>query len=386
MKSECVYIKNSLSFVLLNKLSPTDFSFVSGGLPSPFARCFAIFTLKITGNLHLLECYDSISTAIFNDLKNYYKQRLKYSNSLIFDKAYLQLLCFSLSALYCLNTIHKFKIEELFPKLNDFSVTNYLNRIGAGAGKPGSGNLSMFYCILLIHTKEYLSHDTSKKIEEWCDYHLHHINDFGFWGNNTKRKYLHFQNGYHQYEIFNYLKVNNPFLKEAVETVLSFADVRGRFAPYPGGGGCYDYDAVNLITSSNTDFISKNRNLLIKTHSSILEDQNNDCGFCESRFVRPRNFKNLAAFVIHVLYSPKHARIERFRYALSLQRFKHNRVNGAEHWSPDGYRRKWDESNLWDTFFRLSTIARIEVALKMCDADKWCFFRYPGIGYHEQYR
>lgn len=38
---------------------------------------------------------------------------------------------------------------------------------------------------------------------------------------------------------------------------------------------------------------------------------------------------------------------ERLRYGLTLQRPKHDRIH--THWSQ--YSRRWDESNLWDTWF-----------------------------------
>jgi hypothetical protein len=69
---------------------------------------------------------------------------------------------------------------------------------------------------------------------------------------------------------------------------------------------------------------------------------------------------------------------ERLRYGLALQRAKHDRIH--THWS--GYSRRWDESDLWDSWFRMMTLARIDAALDHQPAAGWGFINYPGIGYH----
>jgi hypothetical protein len=72
------------------------------------------------------------------------------------------------------------------------------------------------------------------------------------------------------------------------------------------------------------------------------------------------------------------ARIERSRYGLTLLRPKHDRIQ--THWST--YSREWGESDLWDSWFRMLTLARIEVALDSTRAGDWGFIDYPGIGHH----
>jgi hypothetical protein len=69
---------------------------------------------------------------------------------------------------------------------------------------------------------------------------------------------------------------------------------------------------------------------------------------------------------------------ERLRYALTLQRPKHNAIRN--HWSANP--RRWDESNLWDTYFRMLALARTDVALNGDQALAWGFLSYPGLGYH----
>ena len=62
----------------------------------------------------------------------------------------------------------------------------------------------MFLAINLLYLRDFLGIDTTQSIYEWTNYHLNSRNRFGFWGPNSF-SYLQFQNGYHQYEILNYL-------------------------------------------------------------------------------------------------------------------------------------------------------------------------------------
>ena len=87
----------------------------------------------------------------------------------------------------------------------------------------------------------------------------------------------------------------------------------------------------------------------------------------------------------HAVLAKGKVRIERLRQALILQRHKHDRVNGAEHWTSCGYQRRWNESNLWDSYFRMSAVARIDLALRPSNFSKWSFVDYPGIGFRRKH-
>jgi hypothetical protein len=168
----------------------------------------------------------------------------------------------------------------------------------------------------------------------------------------------------------------------AADCVASLADAHGHFAPYPGGGACYDYDAVFLITGAGDASIRRHRALLLRTAHSILTEQNPDGGFAESLCIRPRSLRNVRRMLQHVCRARGRARIERLRYGLTLQRSRHNRIQ--THWSR--YSREWGESNLWDSWFRTLTVARIAVALDPAQASDWGFINYPGIGHHSSAR
>src|SRR5690606_23461657 len=117
-----------------------------------------------------------------------------------------------------------------------------------------------------------------------------------------------------------------------------------------------------------------------KTAQTLIGEQTREGGFVESHFVRPRSVRNVAAHARHVLATAKNPILfwERFRYFLALQRQVHSRIR--THWSD--YSRQWNEANLFDSWFRLLALARIEVAHDEAAKRHWGFLSYPGIGFH----
>ena len=167
---------------------------------------------------------------------------------------------------------------------------------------------------------------------------------------------------------------------KATHSVLSLRDGMGHYAPYVGGGGCYDYDAISLLTSRFSDIPLCN---LVSTFKSILSEQNPDGGFCETALVRPRSVSNAYLSLKHILNAPTNSsRIERAKYFVNLQRSKHNRIH--THWTE--YSRHWSESDLWDSWFRMLTLARIDIAFNPSHQNDWGFINFPGIGFHESVR
>ena len=193
--------------------------------------------------------------------------------------------------------------------------------------------------------------------------------------------HLQFQNGYHQYELLEYLHAEGVPWAAASDAVASLADEEGHFAPYPGGGGCYDYDAVFILTTTRESAL-RHRDLLMRTALSILSEQNADGGFCESQRIRPRSLDNISRSFSHVFAGRGRARFERLRSALTLLRPRHDCIH--THWS--NYSREWGESDLWDSWFRMLTLARVDCAFDANRLKEWGFINFPGIGYHSGVR
>lgn len=348
---------------------------------SLFALNFYIFNLNLLGKRELIEKDKYLLDEL---LRNNIRKLRKIINSekkpLIYNKCFLQLLSFTLSSLKIINTVDKDPIPELTENLfKGVSIKSYLENIGALDGKPGSGNFAMFIAINLLHNKLYLNNPVDKRIDEWVDLHLKAMNINGLFGYKFSNPFLQFQNGYHQYEIFDFLNIDGIFWEKAADLVLKLADEDGHFAPYPGGGGCYDYDAIFFLTSKFVN-IQKYRKQLNITYETILSEQNKDGGWCESIYIRPRSLKNYFKSIKHLLRGDPLSFLFKLKTNISIQRPKFNKLK--THWSI--YSRDWNESDLWDTWFRNLLLKKINFAIYSEDRKnliKSKFIDYPGIGY-----
>ncbi len=348
--------------------------------PTPYARCFAVFLRHLLMDPGLSAMAEALSRAIVRDFKDMRSR----SEVDIHGKPYRQLLTFSLSALAVLPGASPRMLDEFVDEQLSVRDLHGLERMGCLDGRAGSGNQAMFDAIFLIHGRDQMGLETQPLIDEWVDLHLRSINRFGFWGKGSGMTHLLFQNGYHQHEVLEYLGIKNPQLEITLAAVRNLVDADGHFAPYPGGGGCYDYDAVFMLTPEGRLPDEATRVLLVHTAATIASEQRPDGGFAESVGVRPRSLKNFLRFASHTLDALGKGPLftERLRYGLALQRPKYDRIQ--THWSR--YSRRWDESDLWDSWFRMLALARIDVAIHPERACQWGFIDYPGIGYHPSLR
>lgn len=351
-------------FIASCRSGEVDYRLTPASEATPFARCFAVFGYHLLCRMDALSGRENeLARALVRDCQNYWKSdaRLKHRQ---------QLLTFTLSALRLLGRAPSPETSEIVRGALVTDVAGELEKNGTWKGTPGTGNLAMFMAILLIHARDDLGIDTGAQIAAWVDEHLSHMNGLGFWGPAENATYHAFQNGYHQYEIFNYLGVKNPKLECAVQSVMSLADSRGHFAPVPGGGGCHDYDAVYILRMAGENLSEKGWEILGRTHASILGEQNPDGGFCESRSARHGAWP--IAALAHGLRGPREGSRERMHMALRLLKPKNAVIQ--THWTR--YSRRWDESNLWDSWFRMGA-----AALSLKNGSEWGFIPFPGIGF-----
>jgi len=345
--------------------------------PTPYALCFAIFGSHLLREQDLINAQrDRWDAELRRNIRAFRADR-RASTDLARDKPFLQLLSFTLSALAVLGTLNRDPLADFVLPLLPQDVEAELQSQGIQHGAARSGNQAMFLGILLLHAQAYMSRDTARQVADWVNFHQRTMNRFGFWGGDASMSHLQFQNGYHQYELLEYLEVQEVPWDSAADAVASLADAEGHFAPYPGGGGCYDYDAVFMLTATPSS-TRRHAELLARTFRALLHEQNPDGGFCESHRVRPRSFDNLMRTCRHVAAATGQARRERLRQALTLLRPRHDRVH--THWTR--YSREWGESDLWDSWFRMLTMARIECAFDPERGAHWGFIDYPGIGFH----
>lgn len=364
----------------INNCSNKDglYSLTPNAEPSAYALCFAIFGFYLLGDTETIEQNKLKWDFTLREQLLLTKKERQIKSYLNRDKPYLQLLTFTLSALSVLGTLKQDPLSEHVLPLIPDDLKEEFQDTGVLDGVPRTGNYAMFLGVILIHARDYLGQETGGLIEQWTQLHVQAMNKFGFWGSNDSMSHLQFQNGYHQYEFLEYMQVESVSWTHAATAVASLADSEGHFAPYPGGGGCYDYDALFILTGAGKKTVRKYSDLLMHTAKTILSEQNDDGGFCESIYVRPRTFSNVMRSLKHVISGRGAARTERLKYSITLLRPKHNRIH--THWSK--YSRRWNESDLWDSWFRMLAVAKIDVALNPKRISEWGFINYPGIGYH----
>ncbi len=351
--------------------------------PSAYAACFWVFGMHLLRQqARLAERRGKLAASIRKAVRD--ARAAGVTSGALGGKAYRQLLTFALSALSVLDSMADDPLEDLVKEQLPASVEQELTGYGCLAGRAQSGNQAMFMAVFLLHARDALGMDVGQQLDDWVRLHLGAMNRFGFWGGKGSMTILQFQNGYHQYEILEYMGVSTGKEAVAAAAVAQMADAQGHFAPYPGGGGCFDYDAVFMLTPEGQVPDFSLAQLLQRTASTLLSEQQADGGFCESLYVRPRSAANLLRTARHVLAALPNvpATLERCHYALALQRSHHHRI--ATHWS--AYSRRWDESDLWDSWFRMLALARIECAMDPAAATNWGFIDFPGIGYHQTLR
>lgn len=350
---------------------------------SPFSRVFGVFCSHLLGiSDQTMPNQGEIAQAIRDDLLIFKRSREKQATNILLDKHYLQLFSFSLSALSVLSrdAVEALDHEQLLGSSND--LYDAVKVALASPGEPQFGNINMAHGALLLWLLQSGRQQDCGYIDLWVQSHLNKMNDFGFWGAKSVPTYSQFQNGYHQYEILDYLGVQTDLGGRARVMVAAMMDASGGFSPYVGGGGCYDYDAVYMLTRASGCDESFPSDPLKLIANYLLDRQNKDGGFGESLHIRPLNLENVTRQVKHVL-SGMPDRQARLKHFLTMLRSKHNRY--VTHFS--AYQREWGESNLWDTWFRLMALARLEAAIHGDTAlDNWGFINFPGIGFHEGLR
>ena len=374
--------ENTINFVKSCELKIGKYKLNKYSNISEFGLPFAIFIYHLFGeSKHLIKFKEIYSEILVKNIQTTYKSRSSQISEIYYDKYYLQLLCFTLSALKVLGTINNNPLESYTEDLyKNIGTHTYLNNIEALKGKPGSGNFAMFYAINQIHRKLYLNKNSDSNINMWVELHEKNMNKNGLWSNKRSCPYIQFQNGYHQYEILNFLDRGGNYWDNSARLVLSLQDSNGQFAPYPGGGGCYDYDAIYFLTSKHNKLDLDPDFLFYKTINSIITSINDDGGSAENIYLRPLNIKNILKIFNHI-FSKRNGFNSRLITNLKLILPKHNKLK--THWPI----REWGESNLWDTWFRHLTIFRLcerypeYLSKEDYGYSSIGFIDYPGIGF-----
>lgn len=293
-------------------------------------------------------------------------------------KALFQLNTFCLSALGILKKTPKYPLHFIKQWSSIDAVRDYLDEYGCLDGVPGSGNFAMFLAIFFSY--EYERTDKSKYKEllnEWFKLHNTYIKSNGMWGKSLVDSTVWgFQNALHQLVIYSYWDETPPNIDNLIKIGLESQDQNGNYGSLPGGGGCFDYDAsFILLKYGSPQYSSQVVEQSHKLYYSIISNQNKDGGFCETNKY-PRKicqlFKGISNYnndrnPVSLLYRYK----EMIRHLRKANQYHRN------HWTNDTYR--LEESDLWNTWFRLLTLAQIEKTY--LENTQWNFHKSIGLGH-----
>jgi prenyltransferase beta subunit len=328
-----------------------------------FCSCFALFILdlfKETEKFTQQERQDWISyiQSFQNKEFGYFEPKKYYHQDK--ERNRYQLTCFCLSALGILGAQPEFPLTFVEQWETPGDVKKYLYDTDCHKGKPGSGNKAMFLAIFLTYeyerTKERHLLD---KIKAWFEFHDEAQNDSGFWGRGKNSHFfLGVQNGFHQLLVYFYWRRRVNKLDRIVDTILDIQDNQGFFSPIPGGWPCYDYDAIHILVNSYklVDYrhpeIEKS---LERAFHAVFGSQNYDGGFSHSK-LKPMNILCLIK-TCPFYFSGTNPWTWYFRIRRSAALVLRNETTIFTGWT--GKSRKYDESNLWDTWFRSLSLAEI---------------------------
>lgn len=366
-----------------------NFRMNSGADYSLYTSCFALYIQDLFGEAvsssgeSLKEWADYIN--IHQDEATGFYLPEKYTGDLN-SKPVHQLTSFCLNALNILGCQPKYGLAFVEQWKTQKDLYQYLLDKGCFDGRPGSGNMAMFVAIFL--TQQWVFEKEAVLLERMDDWFLFHEEtqnrSTGFWGTTkAKQYYSGFQNAFHQFEIYHYWNRPIPFAKIIVDIVLSLQDHDGHFAATPGGGGCFDYDAAAILVQCGIKQGYRKEDVkaaLTKLMKAVFRNQNKDGGFCESK-KRPESvFGVLNPGTIQFLGSGCAPFPTYFKFRKTLSNSRKECAIIHTHWTKKG--RAWDQSDLWNTWFRCLTIAIIDTVLGSNRSEtEWNFQKSIGLGY-----
>jgi hypothetical protein len=362
-----------------------DYYFSPGTGDSLFTTCFALYILD------LFRETDNLSKKEKKGWTNYINSFQRREDGLFYpdpifhpdkERAVFQATSFCLSALDILNSAPEYPLLIVNNWRTKTGVEDYLIQRGCHLGKGGSGNKAMFQAILMTHEYERTQDpELLASINVWFDFHNRNQNKYGFWGNGSRGQlYKGLQNAFHQFVIYEYWNRGFPRLDIIAHTVIELQANDGFFSNLPGGGSCKDYDSLHFLLSyENKDFLKENIDIIEMAVGSIISRWNQDGGFCENS-LRPYSMGNYSQ-LISFISSGSNLKINLYRGESVLREIIKPKKYKMRNWVPG--LQAWNESTLWDTWFRCLAIGEMSCFLNSDNFQKFRFLKHIGIGFNK---
>jgi hypothetical protein len=365
------WLARSLDFSRAMQLGPalTGYRLHAGTGATPFASLFALFIFHLVGETrawdgatrqawldHIQRLQDPAS-GLFRDPAHARRVTDAAHSSEHLDQ---QLTGYCLSGLRLLGARPLHPLAFIRPWFEPEYTRSRLDSLNWAAAS-NSGNKAMFAGLMLVEEAERGEAGARAGLEAWFDWHDRNSDPrSGFWGRGRASRYWEGMQGYvHQLVVYEYCGRSQPALAAAARRTLLLQQPDGLFSPKGGGGACDDLDALHILAAAHRAVPPLRAGIesaMARARAGLLANQNPDGGFCWAQ--RPRfGLREWWEVTRHNLdlRQPDKALVA-LRAALAGQMKLNRRIETG--WSDDG--RAWDQSSLWDTWFRLLALAEIE--------------------------
>jgi hypothetical protein len=346
----------ALRYLATLRLGPARYRMTDGLGGSLFTACFAYFVRHLLADAGRAEDAEALAAAIDagQDPATGIWTAGRGGTHADHTRAHVdwQLASFAVSALAALGRPPAHPLRFLEPLRAPDAVRAHLDGLAWDRNPWNSGNRALFLGALLSQGADAASRAA---LDAWFEWHDRRARASGFWGKGHRSDwYVGMGGAAHQYLVYHFHRREPPHLGAAVDRVLRMQYADGRFWPVPGGGSCYELDALEILavgrawSDHRRDEIAEASR---RASDVVLASRNADGGFCWAArrwFDVPDGLRALAgpgdlrtrAWTLRALANAHVLRHEEARRTAW--------VEGAH---PVGV------SSVYDTWFRLLTLA-----------------------------
>lgn len=362
-----------------------------------YAVCFGVMCLDLIRELNkfqdkkkvvtFIQQHQDKKTGYFMDKTAIHKDKTAHNQ----DYINLQLTDFAQMALSILNKkpLYEYKF------LKEYKDKNYLENWLSNLSWKNPwlvSNLIMFILNCFIYEDENENKKYINFILEWLNKNQNAKT--GFW-DLGKKSSLHNQmaGAYHFFFFYTYLNRKPSHINKVINSTLLLQNYDGLFSYYGGGGSCEDLDAIDLLCRSMfyTDYRKGDiKQALKKAYWALIKNQNDDGGFCW-RKADKINLKDFL-FLINFKLLYKASFLDFIKNGSLKAKKIINKIKKRNScWKYSGLETmkiKETDSDLFSTWFRLTSIAFIETAFgdivsleKSCN---WNLRKNCGLGFYKK--
>lgn len=387
-------MNNIKSFIMNLYNNDGSFSYSPANrISNLYSTCFGVMCLDLINELdHFqykdkvvknIQSYQNKETGYFIDKNAISKTNATHNQEYI----YLQLTDFAQLALSALNNRAQYKYDFI----NKYKNQGYLEKWFYELNWTNPwlvSNLIMFVLNCLIYEDEY----GNKKYIDDIIYLLNKTQSpkNGYWNLGNKVT-LHNQmaGAYHFLFFYTYLEIEPNYIERIIDSTLETQNYDGLFNYEGGGGSCDDLDAVDLLCRATfySDYRKEDiKNALSAAYISLINNQNDDGGFCWAK-KNNLDFRDIIYLIdlnkIHNIYDFMSNGISK------TKKIVRNITNKDSYWKYSGLQnmnQKTNDSDLFSTWFRLTSIAFIEKTFPDINDQSfdWKLRKKCGLGFYKR--